>query len=101
MTHVGDVAAIVQGGSGKSSLTPPDPGEPHKIKPAQSSDYRLRPSVSPVAPRPARHGRRHAMLELTIREPAGDAGPAPGTVTHVNVHGSFGLLKCLGKTFAR
>ena len=38
LTHVGDVAAIVQGGSGKSSITPTDPGEPNKIKPAQSSD---------------------------------------------------------------
>ena len=36
--RVGDVADIVQGGSGKSSVTPTDPGEPNKVKPAQSSD---------------------------------------------------------------
>jgi hypothetical protein len=33
IAHVGDVADIVQGGSGKSSVSPTDPGEPNKVKP--------------------------------------------------------------------
>jgi hypothetical protein len=32
-TYVGHVGDIVQGGGGKSSTTPTDPGEPQKVKP--------------------------------------------------------------------
>lgn len=33
VTYVGHVGDIVQGGGGKSSTTPTDPGEPQKVKP--------------------------------------------------------------------
>lgn len=33
VTYVGHVGDIVQGGGGKSSTTPSDPGEPMKVKP--------------------------------------------------------------------
>jgi hypothetical protein len=33
VSYVGHVGDIVQGGGGKSSFAPSDPGEPNKVKP--------------------------------------------------------------------
>ncbi len=32
LTDVGNVAEVVQGGEGKTTLTPQDPGEPKKVQ---------------------------------------------------------------------
>jgi hypothetical protein len=33
VAHLGDVGDVVQGGGGKMSVSPTDPGEPNKVKP--------------------------------------------------------------------
>ena len=39
VAHLGDVGNVVQGGGGKNSVAPTDPGEPNKVKPPNPESH--------------------------------------------------------------